>query len=158
MTNMFFGAWWQRACFDVTGHIPWIESCSRVIAVVRGPSVVLFVHLCTLLFTVWLMDLCVCACVWACVCMCGCKYWHAYAHVSQYRVCICVYVQPGEWKGPQQQTKTHTMADLSEVIVSNSKQTTGHYHAHTASVQMWVLMEVHGVLNTINSFKTASRT
>lgn len=50
---------------------------------------------------------------------------------------VCVSLQPKERNGPQQQTTTHTVADLSEVIVSNSEQTTSHYHADAASVQMW---------------------
>lgn len=70
---------------------------------------------------------------------------------------VCVSLQPEERNGPQRQTTTHTVADPSEVIVSNSKQTTGYYHTDAASVQMWVLMKVHLVPNTINSFRTASR-
>lgn len=71
--------------------------------------------------------------------MCGSPYWHAYARLWQYRarsVFAGVSLQPGERNGPQQQTTAHTVADLSEVIVSNGEQTTGHYHAHAASVQM----------------------
>lgn len=56
--------------------------------------------------------------------------------VQHYGVCMSVSQQPEERNGPQQQTNIHTVADLSEVIVSSSKQTTGHYHTDAASVQM----------------------
>lgn len=38
------------------------------------------------------------------------------------------------------------------------QQITGHYHAHTASVQMWVLMRLYWEPNTINPVRAASRT
>lgn len=106
MTNMFFGALWQRACFDVTEHIPWIESCSRVIAVVRGFSGSLFIHLCTLLFTIWLMDLCVCVLLCVTVYMYVCVGVNTGVHMlmcgsikySSVRACVCVSAAWGkEW-------------------------------------------------------------
>lgn len=95
-----------------------------------------------------------------CVCSCVSVYMYVWelTHVRRYRarICPCVTAARGEERGPQQQTTTQTVAGLSEVILSNGEQTTGHYHTDAASVQMWVLMKVHWVRNTINSFRAAS--
>lgn len=77
-----------------------------------------------------------------CVCVCSCVSVYMYVweltHVRRYRarICPCVTAARGEERGPQQQTTTQTVAGLSEVILSNGEQTTGHYHTDAASVQM----------------------
>lgn len=53
------------------------------------------------------------------------------------RASVRVSPQPEERNGDhKQQTTTQTVAGLSEVILSNGEQTTGHYHTDAASVQM----------------------
>lgn len=140
MTNMFFGGLVTKSMFwcDWTYSLNWVmQQGYRCGAWVFSPSIYPSLHFA---FQCLTNGFVVCVCfrvrvymyVWelilACICSCVCSLEYA---------SVCVSLQPEERNGPQQQTTTHTVADLSEVIISNSKQTTSHYHADAASVQMW---------------------
>lgn len=78
-------------------------------------------------------------------------------------VCVCVrdltHVVVSAWGKEQGHSSRPPLRQWQTSLKSsflNGRQTTGHYHTDAASVQMWVLMKVHWVGNTINSLRAAS--
>lgn len=120
MTNMFFAAWWQRACLAVI----WVMS---LLIAAAAALRAFFIHHCTLLSTGWRMDLHVC--VYVCV------------EATLARTCPCVVLESmhvrvcdsslgSENNSSRGALDTHTRCICAEVMLSwrsiqNQRQSAG---------------------------------